>query len=179
MAKNTITEREKAIVRLQVLSGMRYRNNTLYRWAYPGPEDAVSGLSDIDSVSSRWWSSKKIQAAFQQEKAIIEAEREAERKKIEGEVLTRLKAEKSGSIDSGGNVDYSVPANQLRKLNSLINSSKDNGEILDALKVMISRQDDIAPEKKPVNKQVRAYLPIQCGSCPLYLEKQSKITKNQ
>ena len=83
---------------------------------------------------------------------------------------------RDGSVTDAGLVDYSDPRNQLRKLNSLINGSKDAGETLDALKVMISKQSDLAPEKK-TEPPVRVYVPLSCDACPLYKDAKAKLNR--
>lgn len=173
--KQIITEREKAVLRLQIYSGGAYRNAILYRLAYPGSMEAVDQISDIDSTASRWWNSRKIQSFYQEAKAVIDAEREAERKRIESEVLTRLQSQEEGSQDLGG-VDYSDPRNQLRKLNAIVANSTNTDTQLDALKVLISKQTELAPEKRTAeNKVQRFYTPLTCHSCPLYKEAKERL----
>lgn len=174
MVKNEITIREMAAARLLVY-GLEKSPARLYQVAHPGALETVAGLSDLPATASRWLRSKKIQAFIETEQAALDAKREKDRKRIEAETLARIQSAKEGT-QLAGHVDYSVPANQLRKLNELINSAGDPSEALDALKVLISKQNELAPEKR-TERPIRAYVPITCTECPLYAEAKAKIAK--
>lgn len=63
-------------------------------------------------------------------------------------------------------IDYSDPAAQKSKLNEIINTAKDSGEALDALKVIIQGQKNDAEAAK--DKQIqRFYTPVQCRTCEI------------
>lgn len=69
--------------------------------------------------------------------------------------------------------DYTDPAQQKKKLNEIINEAKDNGEALDALKVIIQGQKN--DQESARDKQVqRFYTPLRCYECPLYIEAKDK-----
>lgn len=168
-----MTLREKAAAVLYVY-GIETSPAKLYTIAHPGSLETVEALADIRAVASRWIRSQKVLEYVQRERAALEARQAQERKRIESETLARVQAERDDSLAGDGLVDYSVPSNQLRKLNTLINGSKDSGEALDALKVMIAKQSELAPASRP-EKTPRVYLPLTCHECPLYLEKKQLI----
>lgn len=165
--KNELTIRERAAALLFV-HGIETSPAKLYAVAYRDSLEAVEALSDISGTASRWIRSKRMREYIQKEAAALDARRAQERKGMEAEIIAQLQARTDRSLDGAGLVDYSLPANQLRKLNSLINGSKDAGEALDALKVMIAKQTELAPEKK-TEKPVRYFRPVDCkDECPLY-----------
>lgn len=174
MSKFTTTTRDESAVRLYLYMDGKISPSVLYAVAYPGSIDAVEALVDLPAVASRWWRSKKIQDFYFAEKAVYEAKKDAERKKIESEVMTRINASK-GDIHPHGLTDYTDPRNIRTKLNQLINAAKAPGEVLDAMKLLLARQNEIAPEKN--GAQVRAYVPITCSDCPLYAAAKAKIEK--
>lgn len=170
--KNDLTIREQAAALLFVY-GIETSPARLYAVAHPGSLEAVAALSDVNASASRWLRNKKVQEFVRKEKAALDADRARERMAIEAETLERVDAAKDHTLAMEGMVDYSDPRNQLRKLNSLINGSKDAGETLDALKVMIAKQSELAPEKR-TDRAVRVYLPLACGECPLYKQEKTK-----
>ncbi|MBR5397644.1 MAG: hypothetical protein IK145_07325 [Bacteroidales bacterium] len=168
-----ITERETAIVRLAVWYPSKMSPSLLYSLAYPGAFSEAQALRDLPAVASRWWRSKKILECLQAETALYNANKDAVEARIESECIARHDSSGDAMHPLRG-VDFSLPENQRAKLNELINGAVDPHDALDAMKLMMSRQQDIAPDqaKKP---QVRAYLPLTCSSCPLYMEKRNKI----
>lgn len=66
-----------------------------------------------------------------------------------------------------GEIDYTDPDKQKEKLNEIINTAKDSGEALDALKVIIAGQRNDQDAAKQ-NKVQRFYTPMKCRECPLY-----------
>ncbi len=171
--KNELTIRERAAA-LLFIHGLETSPARLYTIAHRGSLEAVEALSDLRATASRWFHSAKVQDFVQREKAAYDAQKATERKGVEAEVLARVQAQGDNSLDGAGLVDYSRPANQLAKLNSLINGSRDAGETLDALKVMIAKQSELAPEVRRENP-VRVYLPLACHDCPLYKREKSKL----
>lgn len=75
--------------------------------------------------------------------------------------------------DAGTLIDYSDPQQQRRKLNELVNTAEDQKEALDALKTIIATQKDDRDAARE-RKQIQAYLPVKCKSCPLYLAELQK-----
>lgn len=175
MAKTELTIREIAAARLFVY-GLESSPAKLYTIAHAGSLEAVEGFSALAANASHWLYSARIQDFIQKERAALDARRDQERRTIEAEVLARVHAQRDGSVTDAGQIDYSDPRNQLRKLNTLINSSKDAGETLDALKVMIAKQSDLAPEKK-TEPPVRVYVPLSCHECPLYKDAKAKLNR--
>lgn len=157
----TIRERAAALL---LVHGIETSPAKLYAVAYRDSLEAVEALSDISGTASRWIRSKRMREFIQKEAAALDARRDQERKGMEAEIIARLQARTDRSLDGAGLVDYSLPANQLRKLNALINGSKDAGEVLDALKLLISKQAELAPART-TEKQQRFYLPLSCGEC--------------
>lgn len=161
-----ISERERAAVEWCIMSG-NINKVAAYRIAYPGSTAEVEGLRGIASTAAHWWQSIKISEYRNEFATLWKARREKERKAIEDATVAKVRdsdrKESGGGAEFGGLVDYSDPANQRRKLNELINTADDAGEILDALKVMISGQKDGQAAKE--RKQVLAYLPLQCSEC--------------
>lgn len=172
--KNKITIREQSAVRLHIYLDGEVSPSLLYRVAYPGSIDAVEAISDLPAVASRWWRSRKIQDFYTAEKALHDARKDAERKRIEAEAIHRIQAEKAGHTDTAGMIDFSIPENQRKKLNQLINTATDPGEALDALKLIISKQNELAPEERR-ESPVRVYLPLSCQDCPLYKKAKAKL----
>lgn len=169
----TITLRERAAVMLYIEGAIKSKPD-LYRVAYAGSSTEVESLADISATATRWFSSKKIQEFLASQKAICEEKRRKERKVIEAEILAHVPDKQKDA--SSRIVDYSNPENQRKKLNELVNSASDPGEALDALKVIISGQRDDKQAARE-QRQVRAYLPLMCDECPLYIREKSKITK--
>ena len=162
----TINEREKAIVRLAVYYPGKLSPALLYSVAYNGTLADAHALRDLPAIASRWWRSRKIQDFFQAETALYNANKDAVEARIESECMARLES-KRDAVRPSRCVDYSRPENQRAKLNELINGAVDSHDALDAMKLMIQRQQDIAPEQVK-GPQVRAYMPLTCSDCPLY-----------
>ena len=158
MAKNELTFREKAAIRLYIYTDGDVGIADLYRVAYNGDEAAIARISSIPSVASRWWRSAKVVDYYTREKATYDAKKEKERLQIEREVSARLSSPEKVEID------YSDPKNVLQKLNTIVNSSSDNGEILDAIRLLIQKQNDLAPARKTEQVQ-RFFTPVQCRDC--------------
>ena len=172
---NELTPRERAAA-LLFAHGIETSPAKLYAVAHAGSLEAVEALADVPATASRWIRSKRISDFIAREKAAVEARREQERKRIEAEVLGRVQAERDDTLAGAGMVDYSDPRNQLRKLNALINGAKDAGEILDALKLMIAKQSELAPEVRR-EKPTRVYTPLRCHQCPLYIDAEAKLNR--
>lgn len=172
--KNKITIREQSAVRLHIYLDGDVSPTVLYRVAHPGSIETVEAISDLPAVSSRWWRSRKIQDFYTTEKALHDARKDAERKRIEAETIHRIQAEKVGQTDPAGLIDFSLPENQRKKLNQILNTSEDAGEILDALKLVIGKQSELTPEVRR-EPPVKVYLPLSCHDCELYKQAKSKL----
>ena len=168
MAKKTssLTPREEAAVRLFLHEGEDLSPVFIYKLAHRGSLEEVEHLADIAASASRWIRSKKVTQYMNEQRAIFNDRKAKERMKIESEVTARIQASADPAKHTvPGFVDYSIPANQIRKLNELVNTATDPGEVLDALKVILNKQGEIAPPQQ--DKPMRFYLPLSCKECHL------------
>ena len=141
--------------------------------------DGITDPKQIDNINRssvyKWKSSAKITALleditrrkYELQNAAIERVRGEIRAEIMNAARDNERPENGESGSRSGFVDYSRPENQTAKLNELVNRSKDPGEALDALKVIISTQKADRDAAKEGRVQ-RVYLPITCDGCPLY-----------
>lgn len=159
-----ISERETAIVRLAVWYPGKLSPALLYSLAYPGAFSDAQALRDLPAVASRWWRSKKIQEFLQAETAVFKSNKDAMETRIQSECLARFESKVARPAKG---IDFSIPENQRAKINEIINGATDPHDALDALKLMLSRQQEMAPESRKETPQ-RFYLPISCSECPLY-----------
>lgn len=159
-----ISERETAVVRLSVWYPGKLSPGLLYSLAYPGAFSDAQALRDLPAVASRWWRSKKIQEFLQSEIAVYRSNKDAVEARIESECLARF--ESNGARPVKG-VDFSIAENQRAKINEIINGATDPHDALDALKLMLSRQQEIAPDTKK-EQIARFYRPLCCSQCPLF-----------
>jgi len=144
---------------------------------------------NISSYYRRWKLSEKIQAELRRlellkahllQEARLEGFEDGKKSmlgegKTETELQMRLdegrKKEAAAAI-----IDYTDPVQQKRKLNEIISNSEDDGDALDALKVIIQSQKNDTDAAK--DKQVqRFYTPLQCRDCPLYQEAKEGMRK--
>ncbi len=161
----------------------------VYYSVFSGCEDwrqlyaIADGIKDKDkqkivnrSTVYAWKNTKKIQELLQEvQKKKFELIQAAENKGFEdgkNSLLDNIPTENETGRKTSRIVDYSDPTNQARKLNELVNTANDPGEVLDALKVIIQTQK-ADREAARDQKTVRAYLPLSCNSCP-FLEKARK-----
>ena len=176
-AKQEITIREKAAIELYI-RGIITRKPELYKIAYSDSLEQVENLAHLPSSATRWFASEKMQVALREAEAIYKDQARRERERIEAEIMAIVQRDKSTEGDQrDGMVDYSKPANQLRKLNELIHSAPDQKDELDALKVLIAQTSREPQERSPEGRQVHAYLPLSCYDCPLYLNAKSSRQK--
>ena len=171
-----LTDAEKAAIYLHVYGGV---NDWPQLYAIADGIKDKNNLTVERSTVYRWKNLPKIQT-------LIES--------VQREKITMLEDEKRKGFEDGKNslldnvgtnvpqngtrqkfVDYTDPANQNRKLNELVNTSGDNGEILDALKVIMQAQK-ADREAAKTGKSVSAYVPITCADCPLYQKAKKKVT---
>ena len=165
--KHDLTPREQAAVKLFLHEGETLSPVAVMRLAYPGSLEDFDRLNDVAASASRWIRTQKVKAYMDEQRAILNDRKAKERMKIEAEIVARFQT----SADTGGHkidgfVDYSQPSAQLAKLNELINTASDPGEVLDAMKVLLSKQAELAPGRKD-SPQARVYLPLACSECRL------------
>lgn len=168
MAKKTqdLSIREQAAIRLYLYENEDLSPVYVYRLAHPGSLEDWDKLKDPAATASRWIRSEKVVQFLSEQRAIIADRKTKQRMKMEAEVAARFQASReSGKNAAPGFVDYSIPANQIRKLNELVNTATDPGEVLDALKVILNKQGEIAPPQQ--DKPMRFYLPLSCKECHL------------
>lgn len=179
LTASIITEREKAAIRLHIYGGVNDWRLLFVMAGGEGPGSAT-GLA---SYVSKWKQSPKIKqeiADLTRQKALEDEatiRREIERYEREGkktdEGVESLRPER----ETKKGLDFYDPVNQKKLLNDLINTAKDPDEKLDALKIITATQRDDRQAAKE-GRQVRAYLPLNCSDCPLYLKaKAQKPTK--
>lgn len=172
--KKELTYREQFVLRAAVALG-EDSTSLLFRLAYDGSEADLANLKALPSTASHWFATPKVQAFIEAERAAYQARKMKERERIEQEAIER---QKEGQTPKKKFVDYSDPVNQRQKLNELINEASDPDEALDALRLLISQGAKLPPENPNGNqRQIRAYLPLNCRECPLYIEAEKKIKK--
>ena len=163
--RRTISRREEAAVRYAIAYGITSKPE-IYRIAYDGKEAEADGLASLASVASRWWASRKIQEFYQDEKVLWEARMKSVAKKAVSDLKGREGTGKASAGKDDGLVDYSIPANQLRELNRIINdASLDEKTKIDALKTLIATQKGKGDKDGDIQ---RFYVPIKCHMCAVY-----------
>jgi len=176
-----LTDREKAAIYMHVFGGVQDWK-VLYTIADDGP---AKDPEKIDrSLVSRWKGTAKIQDLIEKvtrekHNMMSDAEREGiEKGRAEGTMAGEEsdRTEKPVNLKNSKFVDYSSPEAQRAKLNELVNTASDPGEVLDALKVIISgqRADREAAREGKIN---RVYLPVTCDSCPMYQKARKRAEK--
>lgn len=165
MPKNELTEREIIVLQFYLLTGEKASPIDVYRAAYDGSLEKFGALVDPYAAASRWIRSKRVLEYLNDQRAVIEARREAERAALEEEIMAGMNLQVR---ERKRQIDYSNPANAVAKLNRIVSTSQDTGEQIDALKLILSRQSELNPGKKPGERPVRYYVPLVCNDCPLY-----------
>ena len=156
------------------------------RWRYS--EKVVNQLKEYQKmINDRIADERSAARIEEREKVLAELQTQAEQQTTGEDHETDTRQDDGNEMGSKrtkkpikpiltGFVDYADPANQRRKLNELVNTAKDPGAALDALKVIISGQKDDRQAARE-QKQVRAYLPQVCQDCPLYTKAAAKLEK--
>ena len=183
-----LTKRENAII-YALAAGVVESWSEAYILAHQKPEEEIRKQTALYSTVTRWKQNPVIVNAYNSALALIKAredkiKEEANRDKIQESGTdeeetnagdnVRTKGAKGAKI--AGNIDYSNPAEQARKLNELVNTASDPGEALDALKVIISSQR-ADKEAAREGKRVVFYTPLRCKDCPLYEKAREKRGK--
>lgn len=166
-----ITEREKAAIRLHIYGGV---DDWRLLYFMAGGDTTAEGKT-LTVYTSRWKSSDKVRREIEAVRTQKVLEDEAKKRRIIQEYETE-KEKGEGKTESlrpereaRKALDFYDPANQKKLLNDLINQAKDPDEKLDALKIITATQRDDRQAAKE-GRQVRAYLPLNCSECPLYLK---------
>ena len=143
-----------------------------YATAMGSTVDKLKIDANLSSYVSHWKSSAKIATLYNKlrdEKAIKENELFKTWEKQRGDSVRK---ETKSEVPA---IDYSDPANRRKLYNEVIAAATDDPKTqLDAAKMFeqIQRDDRQAASEQ---KQVRAYLPITCDSCPLYQRARKKL----
>jgi len=178
LVNKKLTEREKAALILYVY-GYCEDWRELYAIAVDTPHDKALRDINIAVYASRWKNTAKVREFLAQEKERREIwlgkERERIAKEYKESAADSVRIERQTEEDETKFIDYSDPANRRTLYNKVIAKSKDDPKTqLDAAKMFeqIQRDDRQAAAEQ---KQVRAYLPVTCDSCPLYQRARKKL----
>ena len=176
-----LTDRERAAVKLAVAYAIT-STSTLYRLAYNGTEEQAKATDP--AVMTRWWKSKRIQTALEEESAHFAARIKAAQDKAVSDHISREHSRREGTAQTPeGWVDYTDPANWQRELNRIANDpSLDDKQRFEAVKLLISSQKSQESDEAKNNDIQRFYTPLRCQDCPLYkieLERINEEKKNQ
>lgn len=164
-----VTDAEKAALYLHVFGG--FNDWTRLYCMADGIKDEKQINTINKSIVYRWKNSAKVVGLLdeitRQKNDMIKGGEEDRTGEEDGKGRDNIGQKNVPKHGTSKYVDYSLPENQSRKLNQLINESGDNGEVLDALKVIISTQKADRDAAK-AGKVVNAYVPMICAECPLY-----------
>lgn len=179
MSIRNITEREKAAVKYAIAFGEK-SSLKLYRIAYDGSEADLNKISSINSVASRWWNSKKIQAYFREQAAAYDSRLKSVADKAVTDYVSKLAtAEANGESLPALTVDYSRPDNMIRELNRIIaDAGKDDKTKLDAIKVLAA-QTSREQDSGSGSDIHRFYTSLKCRDCVLYLKAKEEDKLNK
>lgn len=173
-----MTDREKAAI-LALRMGIIPDPKTAFIAAHDSATKDVP-MKSINSYVSKWMHSDKV-VQFNEYINRLLADRDADaRQRGRDEAVKEIeKGEESNRTENRrkGLIDYSDPANRRQLYNEVIRDASDDPKTrLDAAKVFeqIQRDDKQAARDQ---RQVRAYLPLRCDSCPLYQKALKKHTK--
>lgn len=179
------TDRERAALAALVL-GIVDNWPDCYAIATDRSRAEFDRLADKNAPVSRWKNAARIVKAYKDMQNLIADQRAAARAEgyQKGVQETRQKVDEEGrsnGVSADGQpaktlalVDYSDPNNRKRLYNEVIRDAKSDPKTrLDAAKVFeqIQRDDKQAAREQ---KQVRAYLPLNCSDCPLYQKAREK-----
>ena len=181
-----ITDREKAAI-LAYCFGLFPDWKTAYIAADERPRDEVATLKALNTQSSRWSNSDKVQQFAEYCKRLI-SDRDAdarERGREEERRGTRATYEEEKSDGDNARtdsrrkmpVDYYDPTNQRKQINRIIAESSDDPKTqLDAIKAIQQTQRDDRQAAKE-GRSVRVYLPLSCDICPLWQKAKARRDK--
>lgn len=181
LLSKTLTAAEKAALFWAIFEGERDWK-VIYQAAAGMTEEEMNAnkATVMASYISRWKATSKVKNEIQRLKLFKEnyIKHIQQQAYEEGRRTAFLEAGAANDEELmrkvKGQVDYTDPQMQKEKLNEIINSARDSGEALDALKVIISGQKNDQEAAKN-NKVQRFYTPLQCRDCPLYNEKKDAI----
>ena len=182
-----LTNRERAAILLHA-AGLEDDWTELYFIAEDKSRKDAESVKFVAASVSRWKNSDKIKNCLSEFRKLL-ADREADARTEGREEGRRTEAERmergGGSEPTESNrrrefaapVDYYDPENQRKQINRIIQESSDDPKTqLDAIKAIQQTQRDDKQAARD-QKQVRAYLPQRCETCPLYLKARERLTK--
>ena len=184
--KTRLTNREKAVLLLYVL-GIETSWKELYLSAEDKSRADAEKHTSLNPLVSRWKNSEKVRTCIEDLRRII-ADRDSDaRRRGAEEERTRNEQRQFDQAESEPTngkqkkdfapVDYYNPENQRTQINRIIAESKDDPKTqLDAIKAIQQTQRDDRQAARD-QKQVHAYLPQRCESCPLYLKAKERTIK--
>ena len=170
-----ISERELAVVRYAVAYNVT-STSKLYRLAYDGTQEKADSIDA--ATCTRWWSSKKIKAAYETELAAYQKKMLAMQEKAVADHIskeaTRQAGEGSAKTPEGW-IDYSLPENVLRELNRLANAPDiSDKERIEAIKLIISQK--VATESDRGDSDIhRFFTSLKCRDCVLYQKAKAEL----
>lgn len=174
LQSTTITEREKAAIRLHVFGNV---DDWRLLYTLAGGKQGGTPATTTHYIS-KWKNAPKVASEIEAQKREKFAADEAIKERLREEI--RREEERQGSEAperaTRRRVDYANPDEQKRLLNDLINGTNDPDQKLDALKIIIAGQRDDRQAAKE-GRQVRAYLPQNCRDCVLYQREKAKQEK--
>lgn len=177
-----VTEREKAVI-FSLAAGFVKTWTEAYILANQRTEEEMRRLKAVSSTAIRWRNRRDITEFYNYAVDTIKKRDEANQNK--GKALAEGMNRNAGDSERPNTekakgfekvVDYSDPANQMQKLNDLVNTADDSGEALDALKVIIATQK-ADKEAARERKQVVFYTPQHCHDCPMYGKALERVKK--
>lgn len=188
MAKSSLQTKDLTLTEVAALYLYVFGGESNWKKVYQAAsgateEEMAESPTKFSTYVSRWKASEKVTRELERITLLKEVMLQQERNKAfedgkksileDPETTTeiRMKAEKARSEAAAARfTDYTDPERQKQKLNEIVANAKDNGEALDALKVIIQGQKNDQEAAK--DKQVqRFYVPLRCYECPLYMEK--------
>ena len=185
-ATTKITDREKAAL-FYFAAGLCDDWRQLYLIADAKTPEEAAENRNIKQYVSDWKRSEKVKKALEEFRKIL-ADRDADERRKGAEQERQRKQEEKNAGDSNRTdaqpeahkrkeIDYYNPEEQKKQINRIIQDSADDPKTqLDAIKTIQQTQRDDKQAARE-GRQVRAYLPQRCNTCPLYEKARRKPTK--
>lgn len=176
------SEREKAIL-FALAAGYVDTWEKAFILSRQDSEEAAGQLKSRKSSVTHWKQHPQIIQAYQNARAVIEANEE----RIKAAALLTAEEERNGQKETTGPaesnrtpgrraaaVDYYNPENQRKTINAIIDKAQDDPKTqLDAIKAIQQTQRDDRQAAKD-NQIQRFYTPVTCKICPLYQKRTKK-----
>ena len=174
MNAKQISDRELAVVKYAVAYSVT-STSKLYRLAYDGTQDQAKTINP--AVCTRWWNSKKIQAAYETELAAYQKKIQAVKEKAVADHISKEATRKNGAAAApDGWIDYSLPENVLRELNRLANAPDiSDKERIEAIKLIVAQKSTVDADAARDHDIHRFYTSLKCKNCVLYKEAKNNL----